>query len=260
MVAVDVDELTVKVRDVYRHVAEEPDGAYHFELGRGLADRLGYDSGVLDRVPAEAVESFAGVGHFFDLACLIDGEHVLDLGSGSGTDAFVAAQLVGPSGRVLGVDFTTEQLAKAQRTARTAGLTHVEFRMGRIESLPVDDETFDCVISNGVINLSPEKDVVFREAARALRPGGRLALADIVSERPLTEAIACNADLWASCIGGAVQIDAYRATIEDAGLRIELVRDHPEYRFLSGSARGATDTYGITSISLLAVKPDRSGR
>lgn len=259
MVAVDVDELTVKVRDVYRHVAEEPGGAYHFELGRGLADRLGYDSGVLDRVPAEAVESFAGVGHFFDLARLTDGEHVLDLGSGSGTDAFVAAQLVGTSGRVLGVDFTTEQLAKAQRTARTARLTHVEFRMGRIESLPVDDEAFDCVISNGVINLSPDKDVVFREAARALRPGGRLALADIVSERPLTEAIACNADLWASCIGGAVQIDAYRATIEDAGLRIELVRDHPEYRFLSGSARGATDTYGIRSISLLAVKPDRSG-
>ena len=255
MAAVDVDELTVKVRDMYRHVAGEPEGAYHFELGRGLADRLGYDAQLLGRVPVEAVASFAGVGHFFDLASLTDGEHILDLGSGSGTDAFVAAQLVGPSGRVIGVDFTTEQLAKAQRIAQGAFLAHVEFREGRIESLPVDDGTFDCVISNGVINLSPDKDRVFREAARAMRPDGRLALADIVSARPLTEAITCSAELWASCIGGAAQVDDYIASIEAAGLRVVRMRDNPQYQFLSSSARGATRTYGIKSISLLAVKP-----
>jgi ubiquinone/menaquinone biosynthesis C-methylase UbiE len=206
------------------------------------------------------MESFAGVGYFFDLAAITQGEHVLDLGSGSGTDAFLAATLVGTSGRVVGVDFTAEQLAKARRTAAEAGLSQVEFREGRIESLPVDDATFDCVISNGVINLSPDKAQVFREAARALRPGGRLALADIVSERPLTEAITCNAELWASCIGGATQVDAYRASIEDAGLRVESTRDNPQYEFLSGSARGATDTYGIKSISLLAVKPEGHDR
>lgn len=255
MTVVDVDELTAKVRAMYRQVAEEPRGAYHFEIGRSVAERLGYDADLLDGVPAEAIESFAGVGQFFDLAAVTEGERVLDLGSGSGTDAFVAAALVGPSGLVVGVDFTAEQLAKARRIAGEAGLRHVEFREGRIESLPVDDGTFDCVISNGVINLSPDKDAVFREAARSLRPGGRLALADIVSERPLTEAITCNAELWASCIGGATQVDAYRASIEDAGLRVESMRDHPEYQFLSGSARGATNTYGIKSISLLAVKP-----
>jgi arsenite methyltransferase len=255
MAAIDVHELTVKVRDVYRQVAEEPGGAYHFELGRGLADRLGYQSRVLDRVPAEAIESFAGVGHFFDLAGLTRGEHVLDLGSGSGTDAFVAAQLVGPSGRVIGVDFTTEQLTKAQRLARDMGLPHVQFREGRIERLPVEDQTFDCVISNGVVNLSPDKDLVFREAARVLRPGGRLALADIVSQRPLSEAIACNANLWASCIGGAAQVDDYIANIHAAGLRVVLIHDNPQYQFLSSSALGASQTYGIKSISLLAVKP-----
>jgi SAM-dependent methyltransferase len=253
--AVYVDVLTTKVQQVYRQVAEQPRGAYHFELGRGLAERLGYPAAVLDRVPAEAIESFAGVGQFLDLAAFADGERVLDLGSGSGTDTFAAAALVGPSGRVVGIDFTAEQLAKARRIAAGRAWPNVEFREGRIESLPVDDAAFDCVISNGVINLSPDKAQVFREAARALRPGGRLALADIVSERPLTEAIACNADLWASCIGGAAQVDDYRAGVEAAGLRVSSVRDNPQYQFLSGSARGATETYGIRSISLLAVKP-----
>jgi SAM-dependent methyltransferase len=256
MRVVDVQELADKVQAVYRQVAEEPHGAYHFEIGRAVAERLGYPVDHLDRVPAGALESFAGVGYFFDLAALTDGERVLDLGSGSGTDAFLAAALVGPSGRVVGIDFTAEQLAKARRIAIEADLPNVEFREGRIEHLPVDDGSFDCVISNGVVNLSADKAQVFREVARALRPGGRLALADIVSERPLTESITCNAELWASCIGGATQVDAYRGSIQDAGLRVVSMRDHPEYRFLSGSARGATETYGIKSVSLLAVKPD----
>jgi ubiquinone/menaquinone biosynthesis C-methylase UbiE len=253
--AVDVDELTVKVQQVYRQVAEEPHADFHFELGRRLADRLGYSAEVLDRVPADAIESFAGVGHFLDLAALAAGERVLDLGSGSGTDAFAAAALVGPSGRVVGVDFTVEQLAKARRIAAESGASTVEFRDGHIEDLPVEDGSFDCVISNGVINLSSDKTRVFREIARAMRRGGRLAIADIVSQRPLTEAIVCNADLWASCIGGAAQVDEYLATIEAAGMQVVTVRDNPQYHFLSGSARGATETYGIRSVSLLAVKP-----
>lgn len=256
MATVDVDELTSKVQEVYRHVAEEPGGPYHFALGRGLAERLGYDSALLERVPAEAIESFAGVGHFFDLAGLVRGEHVIDLGSGSGTDAFAAAQLVGPSGRVVGVDFTPAQLAKAQRIAGQRGLTHVEFRAGHIERLPAEDATFDCAISNGVINLSPDKERVFQEVARVLRPGGRLALSDIVSDRPLTEAITCSAELWASCIGGAAQVDDYTASVEAAGLRVAVMRDNPQYQFLSSSALGATRTYGIRSVSVLAVKAD----
>ena len=250
---VNPQELEAKVKDVYRHVAEEPGGDYHFELGRALADRLGYPADVIDAIPEGAVESFAGVGYFFDLAELKEGETVVDLGSGSGMDVFFAAAQVGPTGRVVGVDFTAEQLEKALRLAEGNGFDQVELREGRIESLPVDDASCDCVISNGVINLAPNKERVFSEAARALRPGGRLAIADIVSEHELKESIVCNADLWASCIGGAAQQDAYRAAIESAGLRIDDLRDNP-YEFISERARSASAKYGVKSVSLLARK------
>jgi arsenite methyltransferase len=249
---VDTRELEVKVKDMYRHVATQPQGHYHFELGRSLAERLGYPREVLDRIPTGAVESFAGVGYFFDLAELRDGERVIDLGSGSGMDVFFAASQVGAAGQVAGVDFTVEQLEKARRLA-ASGFGQVEFREGRIERLPADDESFDCVVSNGVINLAPDKELVFAEAARVLRPGGRVAIADIVSEQQLKESIVCDADLWASCIGGAAQEDTYRAAIESAGLRIEDIRQNP-YEFISERARNASAKYGVKSVSLLAVK------
>jgi arsenite methyltransferase len=252
-VAVDTSELTDKVQRMYRAVATEPGGEYHFELGRSLAERLGYPGDVLDRIPAGAIESFAGVGYFFELAELHGGESVVDLGSGSGMDVFFAATQVGASGRVIGVDFTPEQLSKARLLATENGYGQVEFRAGRIERLLVEDERADCVISNGVINLSPEKERVFAEAARALRPGGRLAIADIVSEQQLKESIVCDADLWASCIGGAAQQDAYRQAIEAAGLRIQTIRQNP-YEFISERARNASAKYGVKSVSLLARK------
>ena len=251
--SVDAEELEAKVKDMYRHVAEEPEGKYHFELGRKLATHLGYPPELLDQVPEGAIESFAGVGYFFDLAELAEGECVIDLGSGSGMDVFFAANQVGTEGKVVGVDFTVEQLEKARRLAADAGLGQVELKEGRIDALPVDDDTFDCVISNGVINLSPEKDRVFAEAARALRPGGRLAIADIVSEQQLKESIVCDADLWASCIGGAAQQDAYREAIEGAGLRIDDIKQNP-YEFISEQARDASEKYGVKSLSLLATK------
>jgi arsenite methyltransferase len=252
--AVDTHELETKVKDMYRHVAEHPQGKYHFELGRPLAERLGYPPDVLDRVPDAACESFAGVGYFFDQAALAEGERVIDLGSGSGMDVFFAAEQVGPSGSVAGVDFTAEQLEKARRIAKELGYSQVEFREGRIERLPAEAESFDCVISNGVINLAPDKGAVFAEAHRVLRPGGRLAIADIVSEQQMKESIVCDADLWASCIGGAAQVDAYREAIESAGLRIETIRENP-YEFISDRARNASAKYGVKSVSLLAVKP-----
>ncbi len=251
--AVDTRELELKVRQMYRAVATDPHSEYHFELGRPVAERLGYPSELLDRIPDGAIESFAGVGYFFDLADLRAGESVVDLGSGSGMDAFLAAALVGAAGSVLGVDFTAEQLAKAHRLAADGGFDQVRFVEGRIEGVPAADESADCVISNGVINLSPEKERVFAEAARVLRPGGRLAIADIVSEQQLKDSIVCDADLWASCIGGAAQQDAYRQAIEAAGLRIELIERNP-YEFISERARSASAKYGVKSISLLAVK------
>ena len=254
MTTVDTAQLEEKVKDLYRQIARHPRGNFHFPLGLALAERLGYPERWLREVPPGAVESFAGVGYFFDLADLRPGEHVLDLGSGAGMDAFVAARLVGPAGRVTGVDITAEQLDKARRLASEAGITNIEFVEGRIEDLPVADASFDAVISNGVINLSADKPRVFTEAARALRRGGRLVVADIVTERHLKESIVADAELWAACIGGAAQQETYRHDVEAAGLGIETIREN-EYEFLSHQARGASATYGVKSISLLTIKP-----
>jgi arsenite methyltransferase len=250
---VDTQELETKVRRMYRDVAERPGGEYHFELGRPLAQRLGYPSDALDAIPPGAVESFAGVGYFFDLADLREGERVVDLGSGSGMDMFSAALHVGPTGSVTGVDFTAEQLTKARRLGAEHGFGQVELIEARIESVPLPDGSCDCVISNGVINLAPDKRQVFAEAARLLRPGGRLAIADIVSDQQLKESIVCDADLWASCIGGAAQQDAYSEAIESAGLMIERTKQNP-YEFISERARNASAKYGVKSVSLLARK------
>jgi arsenite methyltransferase len=248
---IDAGKLLSKVQDMYRAVAQDPHGEFHFETGRALAERLGYPAAQLDAVPPGAVDSFAGVGYFFDLAQLEPGEHVLDLGSGSGMDAFFAALQVDAGGRVVGIDMTDEQLAKAERLRTAHGVPSVSFRAGRIEELPFDDASFDAVISNGVINLAPDKDQVFREAARVLRPGGRLAIADIVTDHPLTDAIVSDVDLWASCIGGAPQQDTYRRAMEGAGLDVQRVKDNP-YEFLSEQARNASQRFGVKSISAVA--------
>lgn len=250
-------DLEARVKQMYEQVATTPDAEFHFETGRGLAEHLGYPATDLDVVPAPAIDSFAGVGYFLDLAAVGPGDRVLDLGSGSGMDSFLAAHACGPTGSVIGVDMTAAQLAKATRLAEEAGLGHVEFREGHIEDLPVQDSTFDCVISNGVINLSPDKPAVFRAAAAALRPGGRLAIADIVSARHLPGNVTCDASLWAACIGGAAQRDDYLGAIRDAGFEIKAVRDN-DYRFVSDRALGATTTYGVTSISVLATKSRRA--
>ncbi len=248
----DTTELKQRVQSMYEEVALEPDREFHFETGRPLAERLGYPPEDLDRIPAAAIDSFAGVGCFLDLAAIAPGETVLDLGSGSGMDSFLAALQTGPGGRVIGVDMTDAQLAKARRLGEEDGFGAVEFREGYIEAPPVDEASVDCVISNGVINLSPDKPAVFAATARTLRSGGRLALADIVTEHQLPEGVTCDAALWAACIGGAMQRDAYRHAIEAAGFTIEEWRENTEYRFVSDRADNATQKYGVTSISLLA--------
>ena len=252
--SLDTADLEARVKSMYREVAEEPNRKFHFETGRGLAERLGYSPEELDRVPVEAIESFAGVGCYFDLLEMSPGETVLDLGSGSGTDAFVAALRVGERGSVIGVDMTDEQLEKATRLARASRFGNVEFRKGYIEEPPVEDASVDVVISNGVINLSADKPKVFASAARALREDGRLAIADIVTEAELPETVTCDASLWAACIGGAMQRDSYRAAIEAAGFEIEVVRENTGYRFVSDQARNATRKYGVKSVSLVARK------
>ncbi len=230
-VAFDPKELESKVKAMYRSVAENPHGEFHFEMGRTMAERLGYSPADLDRIPKEAIDS------------------------GSGMDTFVAALKVGKTGKVIGIDMTDEQRAKAERLRDRAGFAQVTYVKSYIENVPVPDASADIVISNGVINLSPDKLKVFREAARVLKSGGRLAISDIVTEVPLPESIVCNSTLWAACIGGASQQDDYRSRIGAAGLRIVTVEDNPSYQFISDNARGASKKFGVKSISLLAAKP-----
>ena len=254
-VTFDPKELEAKVKAMYRDVAENPAGEFHFEMGRALAERLGYQPADLDRIPAEAIESFAGVGYFFHLAGLKEGETVVDLGSGSGMDTFIAALKIGSDGKVIGVDMTDEQRRKAERLSDRDGFETVSYVKGYIEETPLPDGVADVVISNGVINLAPDKSKVFREAARLLARGGRFAISDIVTETELPEGIVCNSTLWAACIGGAAQQDSYRSQIEAAGLNVARIEDNPAYQFISENARGASEKYGVKSISLLAVKP-----
>ena len=254
---VDPDELDRHIAEMYRDVANEAGRELHFPTGRPLAEALGYPADLLDRLPAGAVNSFAGVGYHLGLARLLPDEHVLDLGSGSGMDVFAAAVQVGPAGSVTGVDITPEQLAKSERLRRAE---HISFRHARIEELPFEDGSFDAVISNGVVNLSADKRRVFAEAARVLRPGGRLALADIVTERQIAARTSCQADLWAACIAGASQSDLYMEDISAAGLELQVVQGNPGYRFTSERAQLASDRYGAYSVSLLALKPVRVSR
>jgi arsenite methyltransferase len=193
---VDAAALREEVKTKYREVAVNPHGGFHFHTGRPLAHRLGYDDAVVADLPDSAVEAFAGVGNQFLLGAMKPGERVVDLGSGGGFDCFIAAEQVGPAGRVLGVDMTDEMLARSRAAAAAMGLQQVEFRKGFIEELPVEDGWADAVISNGVINLCADKRRVFAEVLRVLRPGGRLQFADIANSKPIPEAAIRNIDLW----------------------------------------------------------------
>lgn len=194
--AVDAEVLRNEVRSKYREVAANPGGEHHFHTGRYLASHLGYDETLVASLPDAAVESFAGVANPFSLRPLQQGERVVDVGSGAGFDSFVAARLVGPRGRVVGVDMTAEMLAKARTTATAMGTSTVEFREGLAERLPVEDARADVVVSNGVINLCPDKRAVFSEIYRVLRPGGWLQFADIANGKPVPAAALNNVDLW----------------------------------------------------------------
>jgi len=180
------------------------------------AEAIGYSGEDLERIPEEAIMGL-GCGNPAAMADLKPGEVVLDLGSGAGVDVFLAANKGGPTGRVIGVDITEEMVDKAKGIARSYGYYNVEFRLGEIEKLPIDDESVDVVISNCVINLSPDKSKVFREAYRALKPGGRLIVSDIVSQRELPDEIKNDLDAWTGCIAGALEQQEYLKKIKEAG-------------------------------------------
>jgi arsenite methyltransferase len=194
-ITIDIGLLKTEIRKTYASVSTEPEKDFVFPTGRAWAEDLRYPP-ELARVPDSAVESFAGVANPFSLGRLEPGERVLDLGSGAGTDSLVAVQMVGPEGSVTGVDMTPEMLAKARAAAEELGAETVEFVEADAESLPFPDASFDVVISNGVIDLIPDKDAVFAELHRVLEPGGRIQLADVTIQKPVSEEGRRNIDLW----------------------------------------------------------------
>jgi arsenite methyltransferase len=253
-VPVDPEALRASVRSKYRHLALDPSASFHFHTGRPLATLLGYDPSLVEQLPDRAVAAFAGVANPFSMCPLGQEDRVVDVGSGGGFDTVVAAQLVGPAGRVIGVDMTTEMLERARETARQLELEHVEFRRGIAEDLPVEDGWADVVISNGVLNLVADKPRVFAEIHRVLRPGGRLQFADIAVGREVPAAATCDIDLWTDCIAGGQSTEGWTQLLVDAGF--EDVRVGPPVDTFGGAPgeRNAR-AYDVAGHPFFARKP-----
>jgi SAM-dependent methyltransferase len=196
LIGLNLEELRAVVREEYKAVAVQPEQGFHFHTGRPLARRLDYADEWLEGIPTSSIESFAGTGNPFRLGALKPGERVVDVGSGAGMDSLIAARMVEPSGQVVGIDMTPEMVNKARQAAAEAGIGNVEFREGYVEALPLEAGWADVIISNGVLNLAPDKTVALREMARVLKPAGRLQIADILVEKPVPESAKGKIDLW----------------------------------------------------------------
>jgi len=245
------------VRRMYTEVACEPGRGFHFPTGREACVFVGYPTRQLDLIPVEAVESFAGVGYPFAARVIRLGDVVLDIGSGSGTDALIAAWLVGPRGRVIGLDLTDAMRDKLRTNGAVAGVDNLEVLAGNAESIPLPDGSVDVVTTNGVINLVPDKMKAIREIVRVLRPGGRLQMADIVVRTLASDACRAHPQLWAECIVGATREENYVAGFMEAGLRSVEVLSRSDYFAGSSNAetRRVAGTFGAHAIVLRAEKP-----
>ena len=192
----DTDRLRQAIQEEYTAVARSPQQGFHFHTGRPLAHLLGYEAGWLDGIPEDSLESFAGTGNPFSLGALQQGQRVVDVGCGAGLDRLIAARMVGPRGKVIGVDMTAAMLDKARQSATAACQTNIEFLEGYAEALPVGEAWADVVISNGVLNLMPDKVATLMEMARVLKPGGRLQIGDILVQKPVHTSTKRQIDLW----------------------------------------------------------------
>ena len=251
---VDIESLRTAIRAEYAAVAEHPDQGFHFHTGAHLAAILGYPEEWIAALPPTAVESMAGTGNPFALGELQPGEGVVDCGSGSGADSLIAARVVGPSGMVIGVDMTPGMIAKARRNAEVAGLSNIEFREGVLEALPVPDGWADVVISNGVLNLVPDKTVALAEFFRVLRPDGRIQLADIVLDRPVPDGSKSDVSLWIGCIAGGLLEDELTALVEGAGFRDVEVRRGADV-FGGAPLHSSAAAFGTVGAGITGRKP-----
>jgi len=245
---VDRDELRRRISDKYREVALTPEVGFHFHTGRPLAGMLGYPDELVDPLPPATVDSFAGTGNPFLYGLPEEGETVLDVGCGAGFDLLIAAKHLGPFGHAIGVDMTEEMRQKAQASAETMGLGNVEVREGFAEQLPADDDSIDLIISNGVINLCPDKPAVFGEIFRVLRPGGRMQVGDILVHLAVPQEAKDDVELWSNCIAGSLADNEWVPLLEAAGFtEIELSNETDVY---SGSKHESDarefDTRGVT--------------
>ena len=254
----NVDRLREQVRGMYDRLARSPSGDFHFHHGlEYAAGRLGYDREELASLPGSCVERFAGVGNPLAIGPVMPGETVLDHACGAGVDLLLAARRVGPAGQAIGVDMTPAMREQVKAGAERAGLAEVvDVRAGLFEDLPVASASVDVVISNGVVNLSPDKPRVFREIARVLRPGGRLYLADVVVRRELKLEVRQNPELWAACIGGALPENELHELITAAGLGGSRVL--ARFDCFAGTSAGGklAEDLGVHSVNLFAHQQD----
>lgn len=248
------------VEEMYTDVALRPDAVFHFPTGRLACLFVGYPADQLDRLPAEATESFAGVGYPFAADVIRPGDAVLDIGSGSGTDTLIAAMAVGPAGVVYGLDMTPAMREKLARNVAAMQAAHVRVVDGHAERLPLPDASVDVVTSNGVLNLVPDKPAAFAEIARVLKPGGRLQIADIALRRPVSDESRADPRLWAECVVGAVVEDDYLALLRAAGLNVEVLRTLDYFAgSVSGATRRAAHGLGAHAIVMRGGKPQAGG-
>jgi arsenite methyltransferase len=237
------------VERMYTDVATQPERTFHFPTGRLACLFVGYPADVLDRIPATATESFAGVGYPFRTGAIRPGDTVLDIGSGSGTDALIASILTGESGAVYGLDITPAMRQKLLQNARDMKATNVHILEGNAESIPLPDATIDVVTSNGVLNLVPDKLAAFREIARVLKPGGRLQIADIALRVIASEKSRSDPQLWAECVVGAIVEDDYVSQLRAAGLEVEIGRQMDYFAgSVSANTRRAAHALGAHAI------------
>ncbi len=251
---VDLTGLRAAIRAEYAAVAEHPDQGFHFHTGARLAALLGYPEAWIAELPRSAVDSMAGTGNPFALGELAPGERVVDCGSGAGADSLIAARLVGPSGAVIGIDMTAQMLAKACRGAAEAGLANVEFREGQLETLPIEDGWADVVISNGVLNLVPDKASALAEMYRVLRPGGRLQIADIMLGRPVPDDSKGDVTLWTGCIAGGLLGRELETFVAAAGfIEVELVPGHDV--FAGAPQASSAAEFGTVGVGIRGRRP-----